>query len=354
MNKQSLKIIEVHVEGYTKQCPFIPKRLRGKFLGLCHPFMVNHMKSLGVNTIQIMPIMKKDHTYWGYGTTDWLKHEDSYGTEKELKKMVEVLQKKGFKIVLDVVFNHVAAHQEGIYYYDWNVTGCENTVDVKKSLPLIKKAMKYWLEDIGADGFRYDLAGVLGREGGDFHKDAEFFKYVEATYPDKIHIAEPYDLAAQNLGQFPEHWYELNHHARDTIRHGHPYMGTSAITADRAINYVTVHDGFTLRDLTEYNHKHNWMNGEGNRDGVNDNKSYNHGVEGPSNDARITHMRNEHKHCMGHNLRASSKNWLILQGDELNNSQMGCNNGYLYGNQVTWVDWSQYQSYFVDIYPFKV
>lgn len=344
--KSPLHIMECHVQGYTMQCPYIPEHKRGKFLGLCDPFMIDHLKKLGVNTVQIMPIMKKNNTYWGYDSVAWCQHEESYGTESELRTMVKTLQDNGFKVILDVVFNHSSKPIEGVQYYDWNVTGCENTVDVRNSLHIIKRAMDYWLRDIGVDGFRYDLAGVLGREGGEFKKDAAFFKLVHRIYSDKIHIAEPYDIAAMNLGMFPESWYELNHHVRDTIRSGFTYNGTTALSEARSIGFVTVHDGMTLRDTTEYNNKHNWMNMEGNRDGANDNKSCNHGVEGPSDNPCIIEAREKHKFGMIRNLRENCYNWLILQGDELNNSQGGCNNGYLFGNQITWVDWSQYETEF--------
>ena len=346
LEKKPLHGMEVSVECYTKQCPYIPEHKRGKFLGMCDKFMINHLKSLGVNYIQIMPVMKNKNTLWGYDTVSWTEHRPEYGTEKQLKHMVKTLQDNGIKVVFDIVLNHLAEHIKGVKYYDWNVTGCENTIDVRNSLPVILPAMRYWLREIGGDGFRYDLAGVLGREGGQFKKDAEFFKLVEEEFSDKIHIAEPYDLGDDNFGMFPEHWYELNHHARDTIRSGFPYRGTSAIKEERAIGYVTVHDGFTLNDLTEYNKKHNWANGEGNKDGNDSNKSYNHGVEGPTDNVAILEARKDHREGMITNLRSNCKNWLLLEGDELCNSKHGNNNTYRYGNQISWVDWSRYEEFF--------
>lgn len=341
-NHSPLHIMECHIQGYTKMCPFIPKHKRGKFLGLCDDFMINHLKQLDINCVQILPIANDNSTYWGYSTVSFIEHNPDYGTEKELKKMVKTLQKAGIRVVLDVVFNHTAQPIEGVKYYNWNVTGCENTVDVKNSLDVILPAMKYWLRDIGADGFRYDLAGVLGREGGNFNHKAEFFKKVKELFPDKIHIAEPYDLAEQSLGKFPNHWYELNHHARDTIRRGFPYRGTSAILEKRSIGYVTVHDGMCLRDLTEYNTKHNWANGEGNRDGVNDNMSFNHGIEGPTDIKEIKDSRDEHRFGMMKNLRDNCENWLMLAGDEMANTKYGNNNTYRHGNQISWVSWDLY------------
>jgi isoamylase len=344
--REPLHIYECHVKGATKLCPYIPEYKRGKFLGLCDEFMISHLKSLDINTVQIMPITKKYKSYWGYDVVAFDKHEESYGTEDELKLMVKTLQDNGIEVVLDLVFNHSAIPIEGVTYYDWDVTGCGYCVDVKASLDVIIPAIRYWLREINASGIRYDLAGVLGREGGNFNPDAEFFKLVEKEFSDKIHIAEPYDLGEQDLGRFPEHWYELNHHCRDTIRYGFPYKDESVISKERAVNYVICHDSFTLEDFVSFNEKHNEVNGEDGRDGNDDNKSYNHGFEGYTEDLEINANRQEHKKWLIDTLKECSINWLVLAGDEIGNTQNGNNNPWRFDKEFAWVDWSKYNKYF--------
>lgn len=342
--REPLHIYECHIKGATKMCPYIPEWKRGKFLGLCDNFMIKHLKSLDINTVQIMPITKKLSSLWGYDVVSFTEHEESYGTEEELKLMVKTLQDNGIKVILDLVFNHTAKCIKGVKYYNWDVTGCGNCVDVQHSLGVIIPAIRYWLRDINADGIRYDLAGVLGREGANFNKDAEFFKLIEKEFSDKIHIAEPYDLMEQDLGRFPEHWYELNHHCRDSIRLGFPYTDESIISKERSINYVVCHDSFTLEDLVSFNEKHNEANGEDNRDGNNDNKSYNFGYEGYTDDVEINKNRQEHKKWLLCTLKDCSINWMVLAGDEqqLCNTQDGNNNPWNQDNKIGWVNWENY------------
>lgn len=333
-----MHIYEAHVKGLTQLNFDIPKEKRGKFLGVSDVCMIEHLKGLAVDTIQLMPVFKSNGSYWGYDVVDWMKLNESYGTLEEFKQMIEELHSADIKVVLDVVYNHTAKPIKDVKYYDWDVTGCGNTVDVKNSLHIIMESISYWF-DIGIDGMRFDLANVLGREGGDFNPEAKFFKEME-EYKDKILIAEPWDCAEYSLGRFPEHWLEINGHFRDVVRSGGEYdWNNSPLEPNRSINFITCHDGFTLDDLVTYSRKHNHTNGEDGRDGCNHNMSSNHGVEGYTNDKEVIVNRINHKNWLRRQLYSSEGHHLTLAGDEVNNTQFGNNNAWNQDNPLGWVIW---------------
>lgn len=349
-------IYEAHVRGTTMLNFNLPAELRGKYLGMSHPLMIAHLKKLKVTTVQLMPVFASKGTYWGYDPVSWTELNPLYGTLEEFKQMISEFHKNGIEVILDVVYNHTAPPDnecsnprwitknegpiKGVKYYNWDVTGCGNTVNVKESLPVIMESIDYWLRDIGVDGMRFDLANVLGREGGDFNINAEFFKLME-QYSDKILIAEPWDCSEYSLGRYPNNWLELNGKFRDATRQGYQYKEGTHLPVHRGVNFVTCHDGFTLEDLVSYNNKHNHSNGENNRDGCNNNNSYNFGVEGQTRDHNIKHARTVHKYWLNKQMMDSKGHVLILAGDELGNTQFGNNNSYCQDNPLGWVTgWS--------------
>jgi isoamylase len=335
---KSLKIIyELHLKGFSKLNKEIPKNLRGKYLGLCHRNSINHLKSLNVDAVQIMPVFACKESFWGYDVTSWSKLNPKYGTRKDFKTMVRKLQQAGIRVILDVVYNHTSAPIKGVKYYPWNVTGCENTVDVVNSLPTIMKSIDYWMNIV--DGMRFDLAGVMGREGGDFNPEAKFFKLMEKhSNAGKILIAEPYDLGEYSLGRFPSNWLEINTKIRDQIRNQCSYLHTT-FDVERSIGFVTCHDGFTLEDLVSYNVKHNLDNGENNRDGSDHNISYNCGVEGHTEDPCILAWRKARKDHMLKSLHNYTGIIMLYSGDEVSNTQHGNNNVWNQDNPLGYVNW---------------
>lgn len=332
-------IYECHVRGLTKINFNIPEEKRGTFLGVSDPWMINHLKSLSVDAVQLMPVFDSVGTYWGYDPCSWMELNTEYGTLSDFKRMLDELHCAGIKVILDVVYNHTYGKLPDVYYYDWDVTGCGNTVDVPRSLKAIQRSMDFWLDDIGVDGMRFDLANVLGREGGDFNPDTKFFKWTEKFAGRKILIAEPWDCAEYSLGRYPEHWWELNGKFRDAVRQGHEYKEGIDIPIHRSVNFVTCHDGFTMEDLVSYNSKHNFQNGENNRDGSDCNYSYNNGVEGFTTDELTLHKRHLHKKYLRERLQSSKGHKLILAGDEVDNTQFGNNNAYCQDNPLGWVIW---------------
>lgn len=343
-------IYEAHVKGLTASNTNIQSQHRGKFLGVCDPWMISHLKRLGVDCIQLMPVFASKGTYWGYDPVSWFRLNPAYGTISEFRTMVSTLHDHGIEVILDVVYNHTAdTFEDPVVYYDWNVTGCHNTVDVRNSLRTIINSMDYWLFEVGVDGMRFDLANVMGREGGNFNPCARFFFETEVYInAGKILIAEPWDCAEYSLGRFPSGWLELNGKFRDTVRSGHQYHG-SELPSCRSVNFITSHDGFTLQDLVSYNHKHNHDNGEDNRDGEDHNLSWNHGVEGHTTDPNIIRARQEHKRWLVEQLMTSdSAAKMIRAGDECMNSQNGNNNAYCQDNEIGWVTWGD-----IDYHLFK-
>jgi glycogen operon protein len=394
-------IYEAHVKGLTATHPDIPEAIRGTYAAVAHPAIIDHLKSLGVNAIELMPIHhftndatlieKKLSNYWGYNTIGFFAPDHKYGSSatpggqvQEFKAMVRALHDADIEVILDVVYNHTAEgnhlgptlSMRGIdnaayyrlvaddkrYYMDYTGTGNSLNVGHPHSLQLIMDSLRYWVTEMHVDGFRFDLASTLAREFYDVDKLSSFFELVQQdpTVSQVKLIAEPWDVGpgGYQVGNFPPQWTEWNGKYRDTVRdfwRGEPatldefaYRLTGSAdlyehTARRpvaSINFVVAHDGFTLRDLVSYNEKHNEANGEGNNDGESHNRSWNCGVEGPTDDAEVTALRARQERNFLTTLLLSQGVPMICHGDELGRTQGGNNNGYCQDNTVTWVDWA--------------
>ncbi|WP_319452726.1 MULTISPECIES: glycogen debranching protein GlgX [unclassified Mycobacterium] len=394
-------IYEAHIKGLTATHPDIPESIRGTYAAVAHPAIIDHLKALGVNAIELMPIHhfandatlieKKLSNYWGYNTIGFFAPDHKYGSSatpggqvQEFKAMVRTLHDADIEVILDVVYNHTAEgnhmgptlSMRGIdnaayyrlvdddkrYYTDYTGTGNSLNVGHPHSLQLIMDSLRYWVTEMHVDGFRFDLASTLAREFYDVDKLSTFFELVQQdpTVSQVKLIAEPWDVGpgGYQVGNFPPQWTEWNGKYRDTVRdfwRGEPatldefaYRLTGSAdlyehTARRpvaSINFVVAHDGFTLRDLVSYNDKHNEANGEGNNDGESHNRSWNCGVEGPTDDAEITALRARQERNFLTTLLLSQGVPMIGHGDELGRTQGGNNNGYCQDNAVTWVDWA--------------
>jgi glycogen operon protein len=394
-------IYEAHVRGLTIRHPDIPKELQGTYSGLAHPVMIDHLRQLGVTTVELMPVHQfiQDHhlgqrglsNYWGYNTIAFLAPQASYssvdapGNEvAEFKAMVRSLHDAGIEVVLDVVYNHTAEgnhkgptlSMRGIdnsayyrlvdgdqqHYMDYTGTGNSLNVRHPHTLQLIMDSLRYWVTEMHVDGFRFDLASTLAREFYDVDRLSVFFDLVQQdpVISQVKLIAEPWDVGpgGYQVGNFPPLWTEWNGKYRDTVRdfwRGEP--GTLGEFASRltgsadlyqsdgrrpfaSINFVTAHDGFTLADLVSYNTKHNEANGEGGRDGSDDNGSWNCGVEGPTDDPAILALRTRQQRNMLATLFISQGVPMLLHGDEIGRTQGGNNNTYCQDNEISWVDWS--------------
>jgi len=386
---------ELHVKGFTVKHPDVPPRLRGTYAGLASAEAIAHYRRLGVTAVELLPVHSfvDDHrlvdmglrNYWGYNTIGFFAPEQRYnasGTLAEFKGMVKLLHAAGIEVILDVVYNHTAEGNhlgptlsfKGIdnatyyrltddprYYHD--ITGTGNTVDSHQpvALRLIMDSLRYWVQEMHVDGFRFDLASALGRTETQFDWCSNFFAAVAqdpVLAPVKL-IAEPWDVGdgGYQVGGFPLGWAEWNGRYRDAVRAfwrgDDDKLGEFAqrISGSRdlydhngraptdSVNIVTVHDGFTLRDLVSYNDKHNEANGEGNRDGDPNNHSWNGGAEGPTGDAAIEALRERQQRNFLATLFVSQGTPLLLAGDELGRTQQGNNNGYCQDNEIGWVDW---------------
>jgi len=389
---------ETHVRGFTKLHPAIPEELRGRFEGLGHKAVVDYVKSLGVTAIELLPVhafpddehlLKKGlRNYWGYNSIAFFAPAARYCGPQGLagfRNMVHAFHDAGIEVILDVVYNHTAEGNEmgptlsfkGIdnfaYYrtmpgqprYYINDTGTGNTFNTShpRVLQLILDSLRYWATEMHVDGFRFDLGTILGREPNGFDQRGGFF---DAIGQDPVLsrvklIGEPWDIGpgGYQVGGFPPGWAEWNDKYRDTVRDY--WKGTEGIMRDFAarvtgsgdiydlrgrrpwatVNFVTAHDGFTLNDLVSYNEKHNEMNGEDNRDGHSDNRSYNYGEEGPSEDAGIQATRERQKRNFLATLLLSHGTPMLLAGDEFGRTQDGNNNTYCQDNTVNWLDWEQ-------------
>jgi glycogen operon protein len=393
-------IYEAHVKGMTAQHPKIPKDVRGTYSGLAHPVMIEHFRSLGVTAVELMPVHQFVHdsglierklsNYWGYNTIGFFAPHNDYASfgghgaqVQEFKTMVKALHRAGIEVIIDVVYNHTAEGNHlgptlsfrGIdnpayyrlvdtdkqYYYDTTGTGNSLNVRHHESLRLIMDSLRYWVTEMHVDGFRFDLAASLAREFHEVNRLAAFFDLVnqDPIVSQVKLIAEPWDVGdgGYQVGGFPPLWTEWNGKYRDSVRdfwRGEPaslgefasrFTGSSdlyEIDGRRpiaSINFVTAHDGFTLNDLVSYNHKHNDANGEGNRDGESHNRSWNGGVEGPTDDAAIVALRERQKRNFLATLLLSQGVPMILHGDELSRTQSGNNNVYCQDNELSWVDW---------------
>ena len=392
-------IYETHVKGISQLHPEVPERLRGTYLGLVAEPVLEHLTSLGVTAVQLLPVQafmqdkflvdKGLSNYWGYNTLAYFAPEPRYALDpanavNEFKTAVRTLHSAGLELILDVVYNHTGEGQHqgptlsfrGIdnrayyklspldprYYQDYTGTG--NTLDFGNAyvLQLITDSLRYWVQEMHVDGFRFDLASALAREEQDVNMLSSFFKIVQqdpVLSRVKL-IAEPWDVGegGYQMGNFPWHWGEWNGQYRDTVRsfwRGDPYQtgdfatrlaGSSDLYARRdrktyaSINFITAHDGFTLRDLVSYKRKHNLANGEHNRDGHDHNLSQNFGVEGPSSEPTVRAKRATLRRSFLASLLLSQGIPMLLGGDELGRSKRGNNNTYCQDNDLNWYDWN--------------
>ncbi|NYF14502.1 glycogen operon protein [Pseudoclavibacter sp. JAI123] len=393
-------IYEAHVKGLTQLHPDVPEEIRGTYAGIAHPAIVEHLKRLGVTAIELMPVHQfvQDSTliekglrnYWGYNTISFLAPHADYASQgtagqqvQEFKSMVRTLHANGIEVILDVVYNHTAEGNHlgptlsfrGIdnaayyrleeddkrYYTDYTGTGNSLNMRHPHSLQLIMDSLRYWVTEMHVDGFRFDLASTLARELHDVDKLSTFFDLVQqdpVVSQVKL-IAEPWDVGpgGYQVGNFPPQWTEWNGKYRDTVRdfwRGEPStLGefASRITGSAdlyehsgrrpfaSINFVTAHDGFTLRDLVSYNEKHNDANGEDGNDGESHNRSYNLGVEGPTDDPEINAMRARQQRNIIATMLLSQGVPMLLHGDELGRTQLGNNNTYAQDSELSWVHW---------------
>jgi isoamylase len=395
-------IYEAHVKGLTQTHPDVPEQIRGTYAAVAHPVIIEHLKSLGVNAIELMPVhdFVDDSTlidkgltnYWGYNTVGFFAPEPKYtssstpgGQVQEFKAMVRALHEADIEVILDVVYNHTAEgnhlgptlSMRGIdnaayyrlvdndkrYYLDYTGTGNSLNVGNPHSLQLIMDSLRYWVTEMHVDGFRFDLAAALAREFYDVDRLAAFFELVQQdpTVSQVKLIAEPWDVGpgGYQVGNFPPQWTEWNGKYRDTVRdywRGEPatldeFASRLTGSADlyehtgrrpvASINFVTAHDGFTLRDLVSYNDKHNEANKEDNRDGESHNRSWNCGVEGPTDDKEIAALRARQQRNFLTTLLLSQGVPMISHGDELGRTQQGNNNVYCQDNALSWIDWAQ-------------
>ncbi len=390
---------EVHVKGFTKLHPDVPEELRGTYAGVAHPAAVSHLKRIGVTAVELLPVHQFVHdaqlvarglrNYWGYQSIGYFAPHNEYsssgdggGQVDEFRRMVRDLHASGLEVILDVVFNHTAEGSEwgptlcfrGIdnaAYYRLaddraryvDDTGCGNTVDLHQPQPLrlVMDALRYWVQEMHVDGFRFDLAAALGRGASDFDPQGSF---LEAIGQDPILsevklIAEPWDIGAYDVGQFPAGWSEWNGKYRDTVRDfwrgvegalpglatrisgSRDLFGHGGRRPTASVNIITVHDGFTLADLVSYDGKHNEANGEDNHDGTDDNRSWNCGVEGPTDDGAVLALRARQRRNFLATLLLSEGAPLLLGGDEFARTQRGNNNAYCHDDELTWFDWSE-------------
>ena len=388
-------IYELHVKGMTRLHPHIPAPLRGTYAGLASAPVLEHLKSLGVTTVELMPVHafvddrhlveKGLRNYWGYNSIGFFAPEMRYsatGSIKEFKTMVKTFHSHGIEVILDVVYNHTAEGNHlgptlsfrGIdnaayyrltadprYYMDY--TGCGNTLNVMhpRVLQLIMDSLRYWVQEMHVDGFRFDLASALARELHAVDKLGAFFDIIhqDPVISQVKLIAEPWDLGegGYQVGNFPVGWTEWNGKYRDAVRAfwqgeggligelASRLTGSSDLYAHNgrrpyaSINFVTCHDGFTLQDLVSYNEKHNEANGEDNRDGENHNRSWNCGVEGPTDDPEVLALRARQKRNLIATLLLSLGVPMLRAGDELSHSQGGNNNAYCQDNAISWLNW---------------
>jgi isoamylase len=394
---QDMVIYEMHVRGFTMTHPDVPPALRGTYAGLgCAP-VIDYLRSLGVTTVELLPVHsypndrhlaeKGLHNFWGYNTLGFFAPEPRYSAShnvKEFKTMVRNLHAAGIEVILDVVYNHTCEgnqlgpslslrgidnasyyilNNDNRRYYD-DFTGCGNTVNLEhpRALQLVMDSLRYWVQEMHVDGFRFDLASALARESGKVENLGGFFDAIrQDPVLNKVKlIAEPWDLGhgGYQVGNFPAGWAEWNDQYRDQIRgfwkgdHGllsdvarrltgsHDLYGWSGKRPNASINFITAHDGFTLHDLVSYNDKHNDANGEDNRDGHSHNLSWNCGIEGPTDDPDMLALRARQKRNLLTTLLLSQGVPMLLAGDELGNSHQGNNNVYCQDNALAWLDWN--------------
>ncbi len=395
-------IYELHVKGFTRLHPDIPPELRGTYLGLAHPAAVDHLTGLGVTAVELMPVHQFVHdaeldqrglrNHWGYNSIGYLAPHDEYASAgrrgqqvSEFKQMVRALHTAGIEVILDVVYNHTAEGNHlgptlgfkgldnaAYYRLDPNdrrryvdYTGTGNTLNMRHPhvLQLMMDSLRYWMIEMHVDGFRFDLAATLARELHAVDRLSAFFDIIQQDpiiSQIKL-IAEPWDVGegGYHVGNFPPLWSEWNGKFRDTVRDfwrgadrtlgefAYRLTGSSDLYASNgrrpyaSVNFVTAHDGFTLRDLVSYNEKHNEANGEDNRDGTDDNRSWNGGVEGPTDDPEVRALRARQQRNLLATLLLSQGIPMLLAGDEMGRTQSGNNNAYNQDNELSWIDWER-------------
>jgi len=394
-------IYEAHVRGMTRLHPEVPPHLRGTYAGMASDPIIRHLQKMGVTAVELMPVhyfVQDRHlierglrNYWGYNTLGFFAPEMSYASTpespgqavREFKGMVKILHNAGIEVILDVVYNHTAeGNQAGptlsfrgidnLAYYRtvpgdarhyMDYTGCGNTLNMvhPHSLQLLMDSLRYWVTEMHVDGFRFDLASALARELKDVDQLGAFFDtiYQDPTIAPVKLIAEPWDLGegGYQVGNFPLGWMEWNGKYRDTVRKfWKGDMGLHSEIATRlagsadlyetthrppsaSVNFVTAHDGFTLADLVSYEQKHNEANGEENRDGADDNSSWNCGAEGATDDAGIIELRQRQMRNFWCSLMFAQGTPMISGGDELCRAQQGNNNAYCQDNELSWYQW---------------
>ncbi|KGN34774.1 glycogen debranching protein [Knoellia sinensis KCTC 19936] len=392
-------IYEAHVKGLTMTHPDVPEDIRGTYAAIGHPVIIDHLKALGINAIELMPVHQyvQDTTlqarglsnYWGYNTIGFLAPHNAYARGQqgqqvtEFKAMVKALHEADIEVILDVVYNHTAEGNEfgptlcfrGLdnasyyrlvdtakqHYYDTTGTGNSLLMRNPHVLQLIMDSLRYWVTEMHVDGFRFDLAATLARQFHEVDKLSAFFDIIQQdpVISQVKLIAEPWDVGdgGYQVGNFPPMWTEWNGQYRDTVRDF--WRGVPATLGEFAsrltgssdlyehsgrkpiasINFITAHDGFTLRDLVSYNEKHNAANGEGGQDGESHNRSWNHGVEGPTDDPEISALRLRQLRNFLTTLLLSQGVPMISHGDEIGRTQGGNNNVYCQDNEIAWVDW---------------
>jgi isoamylase len=393
-------IYEVHVRGFTMRHPEVPERLRGTYAGFVHPAALAHLQRLGITAVELLPVHaftddsylteRGLRNYWGYSTVAFFAPEQRYSSAgsrgeqvNEFKYMVRELHRAGIEVILDVVYNHTAEGNHlgptlslkgldnATYYrlspddprHYWDATGCGNSLNVPhpETLKLVMDSLRYWVDEMHVDGFRFDLATTLARDPFEFNGWGNFLQAVhqDPTLARVKLIAEPWDVGPNGyqVGSFPVRWSEWNGRFRDAVRRfwkgeithdelGWRLTGSADLyqAAGRkifaSVNFTTCHDGFTLRDLVSYDHKHNEANGEMNRDGADDNASWNCGVEGETEDPAIIALRDRQQRNLIATLLIAQGVPMLCAGDELGKTQGGNNNAYCQDNEISWIDWS--------------
>ena len=395
-------IYEIHVKGFTKLCPGVPENLRGTYAGLGTTAAIDYLKNLGVTAVELLPVhahiddkplLDRGLTnYWGYNTIGFFAPHAEYSSSgqmgeqvAEFKSMVRNLHAAGLEVILDVVYNHTAegnhlgptfcfrgvdniasyrllADNPRLYL---NFTGTGNTVDTlhPRTLQLIMDSLRYWVNEMRVDGFRFDLAPALARDGTGVNKFHAFFKIIrqDPVLSQVKLIAEPWDVGdgGYQIGNFPTPWSEWNGKYRDTVRAywkgdegkigemAYRLTGSPDLyqhddrRPEASINFLTSHDGFTLNDLVSYNEKHNRANGDDNQDGDNNNLSWNCGAEGPTDDPKIDNLRRKQRRNFLTTLFLSQGVPMLLGGDEFGRSQNGNNNAYCQDNEISWINWQR-------------
>jgi isoamylase len=394
-------IYETHVKGFTKLHPDIPETIRGTYNALCHPATIRYLKDLGVTAVELMPVhhFVSDHhlqekglaNYWGYNSIGFFAPDFRYATKgehgeqvREFKSMVKELHKNRIEVILDVVYNHTGEGNQmgptlcfkGIdnaayyrlmedkrYYMDYTGTGNTLNANLPNVLRLMMDSLRYWIQQMHVDGFRFDLAATLARELHEVDRLSSFFDIIhqDPIISQVKLIAEPWDIGegGYQVGNFPPGWSEWNGKYRDCVRDY--WRGADSMLGEFAarftgspdlyqgdyrrptasVNFITAHDGFTLHDLVSYNEKHNDANGEENKDGESHNRSWNCGAEGATDDQAIIALRNKQKRNFLATLFLSQGVPMLVAGDEISRTQNGNNNAYCQDNEVSWLDWKK-------------